>query len=142
MEQRGRKSSAALGTVMADCSQRRPEPPADLTSEQRVVWESTVNALRGDWFWGSEPILKAYCEHVSYSDQIARELNQRGTVDEHFADLAALHRAQSGLIVRLATALRLTPQSTFSARTLKHVSPGPKPRELARDPDPSSPDWQ
>jgi hypothetical protein len=141
MEQRGRKSSAALATVMVDCRERRPEPPPELTDEQKAIWTATVNALRGNWFWGAEPILKAYCEHVSYSDQIARELNQQGTVDKHFAELAALHCAQSGLIVRLATALRLTPQTTSAARTRKHAVPGPKPWET-RDREQSPPDWQ
>jgi hypothetical protein len=89
--------------------------------------------MKGDWFDGCLPLLELYCEHASYSNQVARELNQQGTVDEHWARLAALHCAQTTALIRAATALRLTPHSHSGARTNRHAYTGPKPWDLIRD---------
>jgi hypothetical protein len=134
MIQRGRKSAASLSIVSAvNRGLQRPQPSSEMSPEEKTVWRETTEALRPDWFKPeSLPLLRAYCWHVTMERRLAavlRKFDEKTNLAE-FDRLTTLYLRESAALVRLATKLRLTIQSSASARRTKHVSGLPKPWEL------------
>lgn len=103
---------------------QKPEPPAELTSEQAAYWRSICADLPpGHIRSDNTPVLIELCRHISYSVQLSealtdiRELGLAGTDRETasrrsaFCQLTRQARSQSQLIAVLSTKLRLTNQS-------------------------------
>jgi len=79
---RGRRSGASLTVLTLLPEQRRPVPPDELTDEQRVVWQATVNAMPHDWFSREGfPVLTDYCRHVVRSRRLDAEIEKHGDAD-------------------------------------------------------------
>ena len=80
MEQRGRKSSAELSTVVIDAGPRMPSsPPPELTDAQATVWRDVVVSLPDDWFTrAAYPILVAFCRHVCRAQVLEMQIAQFG----------------------------------------------------------------
>ena len=118
MQQRGRKSAAALAVVSSTAGGRLAPPPS-LTEDQRNVWLRTVNAKPPDWFSDEHvPLLEAYCRHVTFAATIARALAKVDPEwllsDEGIARherLYKMHDREERAISALATRMRLTQQS-------------------------------
>jgi hypothetical protein len=99
----------------------RPEPPADLSERERVVWVQTAEAMPSGWF-GREswPLLKAYCRHAAASEIVARKLAAAlagpATKDRLAAaeKLSKLHAREGAALCTVAYALRLSPKSRLS----------------------------
>lgn len=115
------KALEATGLIV-DEGQRRPEPPADLTREQREEWRAVVNRLPADWFpRETHAMLTAYCRHVCEARRIA------GIISAHVKDpgiteawlkmydrLLKAQERESRAMQLCATRLRFTNQSSFT----------------------------
>ena len=130
MRQRGRRSGEALGIAAVQVNVRtRPDPPEGLNSDEEKLWREITEALRPDWFEPETvPLLAQYVRHAVLAANIGKRINLAGPIDREFIKLARLHLAQTAALIRLATKLRLTIQSSTDSRTSKHVEyRGPKP---------------
>jgi hypothetical protein len=132
MGKRGRRSSAELSTVpIVPEPQGRPEPPASLSANEKALWRNIVGSLRADWFEPETlPLLADYCRYAELSTRISKELRSIAVSDPRFAPLLRQKLAASNWVVRLATKLRLTKQSTTTSRiNSKRILPpqGPPP---------------
>lgn len=126
MKQRGKKSSAALATVVVDVGRQMPrKPPAELTDAQAAVWRQAVSGMAGDWLApGAEPILVEYCRHVCRARLLEAQVS-RFEVDwmrvdgglERFDRLLQMAQRETSAAIACARALRLTPQSLMHPRT-------------------------
>ena len=121
MGARGRKSSARLGVTPGLA--KRPEPPDELTPAQAEEWRAVVTRMPVHWFpreiW---PLLSAYCRHVTNARHIAGMIE-----DAHKDDLTdrkalmrlnrllGMQERQSNVMAGLATRMRLTNQSRYTA---------------------------
>ena len=125
MKQRGRKTTLAVVSDAPISAHDRPEPPVDLTPEQRVEWITVVNALRADWFTPETyAVLAQYCRHVIEARHLA-ELICRFEGEEEldmrdYDRLLKMQERASRIIASLATKLRITPQSTYHPETVKN----------------------
>ena len=121
MGKRGRKSAASMGVIQG--IPQRPEPPEELTPEQAEEWRAVVTRMPVEWF-GREiwPLLCAYCRHVTNSRHIARlieaaedmDIGDRGAL-MRFNRLLGMQERQSNVMAGLATRMRLTHQSRYTA---------------------------
>src|SRR5262249_50335334 len=109
--QRGRKSAASLSIVPVTGIQR-PEPPPEFTPEEAAVWTATTRAMRADWF-GPEthPMLSALCFHVVAAKELQAQLRTATIATAGYRQLLALHRAETKMILSIATKLRITPRA-------------------------------
>ena len=129
MGQRGRRSGAELSVVQPESaitSKRRPEPPDELTKEQSAEWIEVVNNLPADWFpTETRALLVQYCRHVVAARFVAslidRCVAQEPVVVEDYGELLKMQEREGRAISALATRMRMTQQSTYSAKKSKKV---------------------
>ena len=122
MKQRGRKQNLAVVQDAPISACDRPEPPPDLTPEQRLEWISVVNSLRADWFpVETHQILAQYCKHSVAAKHIAeliRDLESREQIDVvEYDRLLKMQERESRILVSLATKMRITQQATYHPET-------------------------
>ena len=122
MRKRGRVSSAAIGvTPVRISAKERPAPPAGLTARERRHWNEITAALRPDWFEAENlPLLAEYVRTAELCTRLARELRKVEVCDPRFAGLSRQRMMATNILLRLATKLRLTIQSSTTTRTTKH----------------------
>jgi hypothetical protein len=134
MRKRGRVSSAAIGvTPVRISAKERPAPPAELTARERRQWNEITAALRPDWFEAENlPLLAEYVRTAELCTRLARELRKVEVCDPRFAGLSRQRMLEINILLRLATKLRLTIQSSTTTRTNKHAGGSglPKPWNL------------
>lgn len=137
MEQRGRKSAAALSVISGDgiTSIGRPDPLPGLTARQVQVWREVVNRLPADWFPAETlPLLAQYCRHVVEAERLALmidQLTEKGQFDLGDYDLLLrMHEREGRAASSLATRMRLTQQATYSARKSTGRPKGRKPWDV------------
>src|SRR5215212_589785 len=122
MAQRGRNSSAALqlpGVVPG----RRLAAPADLTPNQRAVWERVVRCRPADWFdAATRDLLACYCRHAVEVSRLSAQIEALAPDATSSANrlvfyerLLALRAREGRELVNTARQLRLTPQSLLRA---------------------------
>ncbi|MCA3488299.1 MAG: hypothetical protein IOD05_01975 [Rhodobacter sp.] len=144
MGTRGPKSGAELAIIGPSgivAATPRPAPPPDLTGEAAEAFVAIVNgnpaALIGP---GSVPLLAQLCRHVVAARRVAGWLARiEGEDGELDADLwlrlLARQEAESKVIAALATRLRLTPQSRYTAHgaatAARKARTGPAPWEAS-----------
>ena len=123
MGNRGRKSSASLSVVPpADLLDRgRPEPPPDLTHDQKVEWQAIVRRMAPDWFpRETHGLLAEYCRHVSRARKLAKlieKLERSREVDIHNYDrLARMADRESRIMASLATRMRMTQSASYDRK--------------------------
>lgn len=122
MEQRGRKSEAAL--LITHLPGQWPDPPAELNEVQATHWRRIVATKPADWFGpDTYPLLVQYVRTIERAAQIADELNASETewmrTDEGLKRHERLLKAENMLsenLVRLATKMRLAQQSRYSEK--------------------------
>ena len=126
MTKRGRPSAASLEISNIDLLEtvQRPDAPYDMTDEQTDEWWAIVNRLPADWFpRETHAMLAQYCRHVV----AARKISQLVTDCESDLDmdlnrydqLLRMQEREGRALSSLATRLRLTQQSTLTAKTKK-----------------------
>lgn len=122
MNQRGRKSSAALSVVQG-CGIAAITPPPGLSEAEYGVWQATVGSKPLDFF-GMEhvPLLVEYCRHKCNADVIAGKLKEIDPVSmdtddglRRYEKLIGMHAKTTGVIRTLMTSMRLTHQSIYRA---------------------------
>ncbi|GJL57816.1 MAG: hypothetical protein NPIRA03_06730 [Nitrospirales bacterium] len=136
MGARGRGANRTLAAVPGGdvVSIPRAKPPDELTPEQKVIWHSIVNKLPADHFPAeTHLILAEYCRHAVTARRIAHLKNQIENAEslnmEEYALLCKLAEAESRTLASLGTKMRMTQQSTYSARKGRGEPLGPKPWE-------------
>jgi hypothetical protein len=122
MKQRGRKQNLAVVQDAPVSAQDRPEPPPDLTPEQRLEWISVVNSLRADWFpVETHGVLSQYCKHMVASRHVAEliaDMEQSDAIDiDSYDKLLKMQERESRILVSLATKMRITQQATYHPET-------------------------
>lgn len=129
MGTRGRVSAASNEIVAPGDVElvARPDAPYDLTDEQSAEWWAVVNRLPADWFpRETHGMLAQYCRHVV----AARRVAQLMTATEAETDfdlvkyniLLRMQDRESRALSALATRMRITQQSTVSAKAKKPIS--------------------
>jgi hypothetical protein len=129
LRKRGRTSAAEMGVQPVGIDAKsRPEPPSSLSPSEKATWREIVSSLRADWFEPENlPLLAEYIRYATLSSRLARELRGIEVLDPRFAPLFRQKMAVGNSLLRLATKLRLTLQSSTTARTDKHAGPRPLP---------------
>lgn len=134
MRKRGRVSGAAIGVVpVAIHAKARPAPPPGLTARERRQWNAITAALRPDWFEAENlPLLAEYLRCAELCTRLSRELRKIEVLDPNFAMLSRQRMIATNILLRLATKLRLTIQSSTATRTIKHGGGSglPKPWDI------------
>lgn len=124
METRGRKSVAELSVVTV-LPGKRPDPPVDLSEAEATYWRETTATKPADWWKADTQILlKAYCRASVQHDVISAALNaipaRRLKTDKGWSKYERMKKLQattSGEVTQLATKMRLTPQSRYTAQS-------------------------
>ncbi len=122
MKKRGRRSAADLTmtpTYPPFVVAPALRPPDSLEASELAVWHQTVAHLPRGWFGAEQtPVLEAFCWHSAEARRL-RALLRDGSADD-VRDRGLLLeqiRKESALVLRTATALRLTVQSRAHAVT-------------------------
>lgn len=123
MASRGRKSTASLSVIKS--IPKRPDPPGGLTKAQATEWRAIVGRLPVDWFpRETHPLLVEHVRHIEIAETIAKEINAFDTTDlatpeglKRYDRLLRIADRESRAIAALATKLRLTQQSKYSAKS-------------------------
>ena len=105
---------------LADKNKVRLQPPENLGTAQKSIWQQTVNALPSDWFATEQtPILSAYCGHCARLAQVEVALAGLDPLRDldQFDKLAKLAGLESAKIAMHARSMRLTQQSRLKAET-------------------------
>ena len=122
MAERGRRSAASLSVVVGSID-GRPQAPADLTKEQRDIWERVVANEAADVFKTAalQQLLKEYCRHCASALKLARmveaiEALPRMEPDdlEDYDRLLKMRDRETKAIADKATKLRLTNQARYT----------------------------
>jgi len=118
MKQRGRKTALSVVQGSAISAIDRPEPPSELTNEQRIEWILVVNSLPADWFPDeTQKVLAQYCRHAVAGRHVATlidDLEGSDAIDVvHYDRLLKMQERESRMLVSLATKMRMTQQSTY-----------------------------
>jgi hypothetical protein len=132
------RRSAASVSVM-QISESPPEPPPSLSPEAAAAWRDVVSSFRPSWFQGSEAVLASYSQVIALERQLAGMLPHAGVGSREWRRLIKLYLGVCGSLVSTATKLRITPQSTRTAKNAKLAPRGPMPwaDDFDREPVPS-----
>jgi len=115
----GRKSSAALSVIVGSID-GRPQPPSDLTKDQRAVWDRTVANEGADTFKTAalQQLLKEYCRHVVSAKKLAGMIEMMEAVPINdlgdYDRLLKMRDRETKALADKATKLRLTNQSRYT----------------------------
>lgn len=118
MKQRGRKTALTVVQESDVSAVDRPEPPGELTPEQRIEWISVVNSLPAEWFPDeTHGVLAQYCRHMvagRHISQMIQQLESGKDIDvAEYDRLLKMQERESRIIVSLATKMRMTQQATY-----------------------------
>jgi hypothetical protein len=114
-----RKSISDLTLVRAKAPGTPLPAPGDLEPAEAALWRDIVASKPADWFGGDcAPLLKEYVRSARMCDLLAPRISAAiGTVDPRgLKRLLDLRHQESTRAAMLATKLRLTQQSRYSAR--------------------------
>ena len=139
MEQRGRKSTAALTVVGSSQIEaiNRPPPDPSLTKEQADEWREVVNRLPADWFpRETHGMLAAYCRHVAAGRRIAmliEDIEDGEDLDlDAYDRLLKMQEREGRAMSSLATRMRISQQATVNAKKVKPMRSARKPWEAGK----------
>jgi hypothetical protein len=141
MKSRGRKSGAELSTrPLSVLAERRPNPPADLSEAEALVWRDVVGCQPGGWLSKAQvPLLVGYCRHTVRAQLLAQQINgfqpewlKADDGLQRFDRLLSMADREGRALNAFARSLRLTPQSRYGPRaaaTIAEAGKGPRPWE-------------
>jgi len=120
--QRGRKSAAAREIVLLagpGDAIPRPEPPAELSAEERYEWIDLCNALPATYFPpATRMMLVSYCRHVAvgrhWSELIHKCERTRPFDEKRYGWLCNQQRAETQAIYGCLRAMRLTHLASYA----------------------------
>ena len=109
-----------------------PEPPDELTPQQAEEWREIVDRMPVDWFRREiHPLLCSYCRHVINARHIAGLIEAAHDLDigdrkalMRFNRLLGMQERQSSALMGLATRMRLTNQSRYTASSAATAAKG------------------
>lgn len=139
MGTRGPQSVAALSVVphVGIEEIRRPQPPSELSDEQKQEWLAVVNRLPADWFpRETHGMLVQYCRHTIAAKRVAQliERIEQADADEinigDYDRLLKMQEREGRAISSLATRMRLSQQATVRAESAKKPSQLRKPWQM------------
>lgn len=120
MQQRGRKSVAAL-SIVAGSIDGRPNAPDDLTPEQAEIWDRTVANEGAETFKTAalQQLLKEYCRHVDTASRLSRQVDLATSEGSNLPlnevdTLLRMRDRETKALADKATKLRLTNQSRYT----------------------------
>lgn len=122
MQQRGRKSSAALVIVDEEVTGiAQVMAPAGLSDAERQEWLALVNSRPADWFGTQHiPMMVEYVRHVCRGHVIDEQLrlfdkDWLETDDglRRYEKFVGMALKNAGMIKTLATSMRLTQQTVY-----------------------------
>lgn len=122
MQQRGRRSAAALSVPGAVSLVERPDAPLDLTPEEADVWRRTVEAMPADWFPAETyPLLTQWCRHTVTARRVAQLIDaemSRDPVDTGaLKELLAMQARETASLKAMAASMRLSQQASYHAQS-------------------------
>ena len=124
----GPKSAAELSVKISALEVKRPDPPKELSSEEKETWKAVTATKPPDWFRkDTHPLLVAFCKHIEVARHIDRLLagfrDQQQGEDVSFIDwLAGLDKMlkardrESRCLISLARCMRLSQQAMILPR--------------------------
>jgi chaperone required for assembly of F1-ATPase len=105
---------------------QRPDAPYDLTDEQSAEWWAVVDRMPADWFpRETHALLAQYCRHVVAARRVSQLVaaEEAGDLDlSQYDQLLKMQEREGRALSSLATRLRITQQSTLTAKTKKPPS--------------------
>jgi hypothetical protein len=124
----GRKSAAEMSVKISVLQVERPDPPEELSDNEKETWKSVTATKPSDW-WRKDthPLLVAYCKHIEGARHIDRllasfrkqEQPEEVTFTDYLACLDKLLRArdrESRCLISLARSMRISQQSIILPR--------------------------
>jgi len=147
----GRKSAASLSVKISALEVKRPDPPEELSEDEKKTWKSVTATKPPDWWrFDTFPLLTAYCCHIENAKRIDRLLTAVRS-DEYmrqddldFTDylnfLVKLLRArdvESRALISLARSMRISQQSIILPRGAGRTTANSNP-----PPHESKPPWE
>lgn len=121
MQQRGRKSAAALSVVAGTEIDGRPKPPESLTNRQREIWDCVVHSEPAGQFRSAalQIILAEFCRHTETAERLTEMVDRATDVGSNMPmqELEQLLRCrdrETKALADKATKLRLTNQSRYT----------------------------
>jgi hypothetical protein len=143
MTQRGRKSeeSKRFKVIEGDFAGKRPDPPADLSARQGMIWRAICDDEPLTHFStaATQQMLRDYCFHIEQGEKVKATIDSFPVVEalksekgrKAYRDLSKSLDIHTNASARMATKLRLTNQSrytplsaaTASRNTLKGIKP-------------------
>lgn len=139
-KKRGRKSGDSLSLVTPVPLRQHPEPPDYLPEAEAEIWHRVAKSKPADWWDNATCILlEQYCRIAVTARQLAPKIRELASGDLSNLDtlnalkkFTAMHDMQTMRMTTLATAMRLTQQSRYGARTAarKAEDGGTRPWDL------------
>jgi hypothetical protein len=143
MQQRGRKSSAAL-SVVAGSIDGRTKAPDDLTKGQADIWERTVANEAADFFRTAalQRMLADYCRHRETADHLTSIIDGWTVLKSTRADdeeklsledmdrLMKMRERETRAAADKATKLRLTNQARYTPQAAATAAKKASERKL------------
>ena len=133
---RGRKSGADLAIVPRRGEilvLERPQPPENLSDEEKTQWITTVNTFEADHFNAAAlPLLEAYCFSAVERRKIAQRVREMEEGDGEIRELdrlLAMHEREARLLAQHASRLRIasaTHVKQVKAQTIRSGKPWDK----------------
>jgi len=118
-----RKTAEALATlaVVERMPDDRPAPPEQLSEAEAEHWRLIVRQMPSSWFTlETQPLLASLCSQVVTSQALEERLRgfDKGLLKttkglDEYSQIVRLHLQVVTVVARLATKLRLTPQSRY-----------------------------
>lgn len=118
MQQRGRKSAAALAIVpMAELAATRPAPPDYLPSMAQAIWREVTGSRPAAYFdRASLGLLEVYCRSLAEHRRLATRIEALDPEADDYAKLVRLADIQAARVAQMATRMRLSQQSRTDSR--------------------------
>ena len=124
MQQRGKKTAAALVSANVVEVTPRQIPPAELSELESGIWLSVVNTKPADWFQAdTTQLMIAYCKHTSTAMTLDKQINEFDPAwladnegIDRYQKLINMREKQTRAIVTLSRTMRLTQQSRYDAQ--------------------------
>jgi hypothetical protein len=117
----GPKTTASLAVVPL-APRPKLKPPRGFTKPQAAVWRAAVASYPAEWWDGADKLLASYCRHSVEADLLAADIDALprplSAADMgRYSELAKLRDHETGKIVTLCRALRLSPVSRHRRET-------------------------
>lgn len=130
MGSRGKMNVTELTVVQNVQRMPRPEPPRQLTEEQKGIWRSLVQSMPADWVkTHAEPLLIQLCIHTVEAKRIANWIeNALADPDldlKQYDRLLKMQERESRAIASLSVKLRFSPSTEYRKETKRETEGRP-----------------